>query len=103
MSIAHSLLTLLLATALSSCAMMPENASSLEGNDVTASMVLDTSPLAQGVEFDDLSQIDILEMTPEMVAFVDSYVGNLRNRQAKMKRLVYAVMGEGNFQLIYDR
>ena len=102
MSIAHSLLTLLLATVLSSCAMMPENTSSLEGNDVTASMVLDTSPLAQGVEFDDLSQIDILEMTPEMIAFVDSYVGNLRNRQAKMKRLVYAVMGEGNFQLIYD-
>ena len=102
MRIAHSLLTLLLIMVLSACATMPENVSSLENNDVTASMVLDASPLAQGIEFEDLSQIDILEMTPEMIAFVDSHIGGARNRQARMKRLVYAVMGNGNFELIYD-
>jgi len=102
MRIAQTLLVLLAITVLSSCAMMPENASSLESNDVTASTVLQASPLAKGVEHQDLSQLNMLEMTPEMMAFVDSYVGGVQNRYARMKRLVYAVMGDDNFKLIYD-
>ena len=102
MRIAQTLLILLTITVLSSCAMMPENTSSLENNDVTANAVLEASPLAIGVEHLDLSQLDMLEMTPEMIAFVDSYVGDVRNRYARMKRLVYAVMGDDNFKLIYD-
>ena len=102
MRIAQTLLIPLTITVLSSCAMMPENTSSLENNDVTASAVLEASPLANGVEHLDLSQLDMLEMTPEMIAFVDSYVGGARNRYARMKRLVYAVMGDDNFKLVYD-
>ena len=102
MRIAQTLLILLSITVLSSCAMMPDNASSLENNDITANAVLEASPLAIGVEHPDLSQLDMLEMTPEMIAFVDSYVGDVRNRYARMKRLVYAVMGDDNFELIYD-
>jgi tetratricopeptide (TPR) repeat protein len=102
MRVAQSLLALMTATVLSSCATMPQNPSSLKNNAVTSSMVLDASPLATGVESKDLSQLNMLEMTPEMMAFVDSYVGDAQNRYARMKRLVYAVMGEGNFELIYD-
>jgi Flp pilus assembly protein TadD len=65
-------------------------------------MVLDASPLANGAELADISQLNMIEMTPEMKEFVDSYVGDAQNRYARMKRLVYAVMGDGNFELIYD-
>jgi Flp pilus assembly protein TadD len=65
-------------------------------------MVLDSSPLAAGTENTDLSQLNILEMTPEMIEFVESYVDGATNRYARMKRLVYAIIGDGNFELVYD-
>jgi len=102
MRVVHTLLTLLAITTLTSCATMPENESTLGENQVSVEMVLDASPLGNGVELENLATLDILEMTPEMMAFVDSYVGDATNRYARMKRLVYAVVGEGNFELVYD-
>jgi tetratricopeptide (TPR) repeat protein len=102
MRIAQVLPAILAILALSSCATAPDKTSSPADVGVSASMVLEASPLASGVETPDLSQLDILEMTPEMKAFVDSYVGDANNRFARMRRLVHAVVGDGNFDLVYD-
>jgi Tfp pilus assembly protein PilF len=102
MRIARALPAILAILALSSCATAPDNASPPAGPEVSASMVLESSPLADGVETLDFSQLDILEMTPEMKAFVDSYVGDANNMFARMRRLLHAVVGDGNFDLVYD-
>ncbi len=102
MRIAQTLLVAGAITVLSSCAMTLENKSSLGTIDVSSSMVLETSPLADGTEHLDLSNLDMLEMTPEMVEFVTSYMDGARNRYARMQRLVYAIIGDGNFELVYD-
>ena len=102
MRIAKSLLVILAITLLSSCATTTENTSRLGEIEVSTSMVLEASPLANGSTNPDFSSIDLLEMTPEMVAFVDSYMDGAQNRHARMKRLVYAIIGDGNFQLVYD-
>jgi len=102
MRLARSLLVIWAIAMLSSCVITPESTSSLGTIEVTTSMVLEASPLANGAEIPDLSKIDLLEMTPEMIAFVDSYVDGADNRYARMKRLVYAIIGDGNFELIYD-
>ena len=74
----------------------------LDNNPVTAENLLRDSPLDDGSAEMDLSQVEILEMTPEMTAFIDKYVGDRRNRNARLKRLIHAVMGDDNFELIYD-
>jgi Flp pilus assembly protein TadD len=102
MRIAQTLLVTGAITVLSSCAVTPENKSSLGTIDVSSSMVLETSPLADGAEHLDLSNLDMLEMTPEMIEFITSYMDGARNRYAKMQRLVYAIIGDGNFELVYD-
>ena len=89
-------------TVLSSCVTTPDNTSTLGSIEVSSAMVLETSPLASGAENLDFSQFDMLEMTPEMIEFVDSYMDGAQNRYARMKRLVYAIIGDGNFELIYD-
>jgi tetratricopeptide (TPR) repeat protein len=102
MRVANTLLAIGAITVLSSCSTAPVNTSSLGTIEVSSTMVLEDSPLAEGTKYLDLSNVDMIEMTPEMMAFVDSYVGDAQNRYTRMKRLVYAVMGEGKFELIYD-
>ena len=102
MRIAQSLLALCAITVLSSCATVPENVSSLKNNDVTASMVLNASLLLGGQEPEDLSQIDILELTPGMITFLNNHVGDEDNRYARLRLLLFAVIGEGQFDLVYD-
>jgi tetratricopeptide (TPR) repeat protein len=69
---------------------------------VTAGMVVEQSPLAEGAGPQDLPDVDILEVTPEMVAFIEANIRGARNRYARMKRLIYAIMGSDSFELIYD-
>jgi Flp pilus assembly protein TadD len=69
---------------------------------VTARMVLEQSPLAEGAGPGDLPDVDILEVTPEMVAFIEENIRGARNRYARMKRLIYAIMGGDAFELVYD-
>ena len=102
MRIVNMLAALFVITSIFSCATLDQNTSTLGSKEVTTEMLLDASPLAAGVELEDLSQVDVLEMTPEMMAFIDSYNAGAQNRYARMKRLVFAVMGEGHFELIYD-
>jgi len=102
MRVAQTLLAIGMITVLSSCAVTPVNTSSLGTIEVSSTMVLETSPLAAGTEYLDLSNLDMLEMSPEMIEFVDSYMNGAQNRYARMKRLVYAIIGDGNFELVYD-
>ena len=102
MRIKHCLAIIWAITILSSCVVSPDRTSTLGTIEVSSSMVLNDSPLAKGAENTDLSQLNMLEMTPEMIEFVDSYVEGATNRYARMQRLVYAIIGDGNFELVYD-
>ena len=102
MRTAHLLTVFFMIASLSSCVTLDEDVPALGNKAVTPEMLLDASPLVAGMELEDLSQVDILEMTPEMMAFIDSYNAGARNKYARMKRLVFAVIGEGQFELVYD-
>jgi Flp pilus assembly protein TadD len=93
---------ILLIMLLSACVSTDVKKSTLGTIDVSPEMVLNSSPLGKGTENLDLSQKDILEMTPEMIEFVDSYMEGSTNRYRRMQRLVYAIIGDGNFDLVYD-
>jgi tetratricopeptide (TPR) repeat protein len=102
MRVVKILLTVGMILQFSACATLPENSSKLGAIDVSSAMVLENSPLGEGVENLDLSRVDILEMTPEMVEFVDSYMEGATNRYRRMQLLVYAIIGDGKFDLVYD-
>jgi tetratricopeptide (TPR) repeat protein len=87
---------------LSGCATTAENVSRLGEFDVSPEMVLQESPLARGTESPGFKEVDLLEMTPEMIEWVESYMDGAGNRYRRMQRLVYAIVGDGNFDLVYD-
>jgi Flp pilus assembly protein TadD len=93
---------LLVVAVIAGCVAPGQPQPQLGSGQVTAEMVLNMSPLAAGGEPEDLGGINILEVTPEMAAFLDERMDGVQNRYARMKRLVNAVMGEDNFELIYD-
>ncbi len=64
--------------------------------------LLAIEPLGVGADPADLAQIDMLALTPEMVAFLDQNLDGIGNRQARLKKLVDAIMGGDRFELIYD-
>jgi tetratricopeptide (TPR) repeat protein len=96
------LLMLIAATAVAGCAAPGKPGTELGSGQVTAEMIINESPLAAGADLQDPSKVDILEMTPEMVAFLENAIRGARNRYARMKRLIYAIMGNENFELVYD-
>jgi len=69
---------------------------------VTVTMLLDHNPMVSGKQVPDLSGVDPLAMTPEMIEFVDQYVNRSHGHTARLRRLLYAIMGEGTFDLVYD-
>ena len=87
---------------LSGCATTGEKVSRLGDVDVSREMVLEESPLARGTENLGFREVDLLEMTPEMIEWVESYMDGAGNRYKRMQRLVYAIIGDGNFDLVYD-
>lgn len=73
-----------------------------DDSPVTVAMLLDHNPMVSGVQVPDLSGVDPLAMTPEMIEFVDRYVNRNHGHTARLRRLLYAIMGEGTFDLVYD-
>ncbi len=73
-----------------------------DSNHITTRMLLDDNPLTAGEELEDLSQIDILELSPEMIDFIDRWVDPHQSDYSRLRRLLYAVMGDGTFDLIYE-
>jgi len=65
-------------------------------------MLLHDSPLAKGIDQGELQQIDILQLSPLMIAFLDRWVDMNQGDYFKLRGLLYAVMGDGTFELIYD-
>jgi len=95
-------LVVLAVAVISSCA-TPGGAPTVpDTKQITTGMLLDASPLAAGVELEDLSQVDILELSPGMIVFLDRWIDLHQGDYFKLRRLLYAVMGDGTFDLIYD-
>lgn len=99
---AQWVLLILAGLLMSACSATGAKRSLLEDNRVTADRLINESPLSSPELQQDIAHVDILEMTPEMIAFIDSYTEGRTNRYARMKRLVHAIMGDDNFELIYD-
>lgn len=86
-----------------SCATPPvETGAQLGGGPVSTDMLLHASPLASGDEPQDLGAIDILEITPELKAFLDDHLNERQDEKARLRELLYAVIVEGTYQLVYD-
>lgn len=102
MQLTKALLVMWVISLLTACVITPDKKSTLGTIDVSPVMVLESSPLGKGAEDLDLSGVDILEMTPEMMDFADSYMEGSNNRYRRMQRLVYAIIGDGHFELVYD-
>ncbi len=102
MRAAQTALVVLAVTVISSCATSGGSLSGPDSNQITTGMLLDASPLAAVVELADLSQVDILELSPWMIAFLDRWIDPHQGDYFKLRRLPYAVMGDGTFNLIYE-
>lgn len=88
--------------ALSACVSTTTQRMTYDASDITPAMLLESSPLAGGAPLVDLSDIDMLEMTPEMKAFVDSHANQSLSPHGRLRSLELAIRGEGNFDLVYD-
>jgi Flp pilus assembly protein TadD len=76
--------------------------SQLGADNITVDMLLTASPLQSEASQQPVSEIDILELSPEMKAFLDDHVRGQRSAYEKLRLLIFAIMGEGTFRLIYD-
>ena len=96
------LLLLVAVAAVSACATPIEPRVTLDAADITTAMLLDASPVAPADELEDLSQLDILDVTPEMAAFLDEFVRDGLAEHTRLRALLNAVMSEEHFELVYD-
>jgi tetratricopeptide (TPR) repeat protein len=87
---------------LTGCAVSGKPVSGAPTSGVTADQLLNESPLDTGAPLPDLSTIDVLELTPGMRVFLDRNVGDERNAHVSLRKLLYAVVGGGQFDLVYD-
>lgn len=101
MTMTMRLAALVAAALLAACA-VPAGRSSLGEGDITPGMLLEASPLVSATSPPDVGREDILYVSPEMDEFLDGYVSPDQYEYFRLKRLLYAVMGEGKFELVYD-
>jgi tetratricopeptide (TPR) repeat protein len=90
------------AVVISSCTTLSENQPASSDVSITPEMVVDASPLAWGGPGEDISQVDMLELSPDMIAFLDEHVDREGSQNERLGQLVYAVIGEDRFLLAYD-
>ena len=102
MRVMQRALMVLAAAVISSCSISGGSLPALDSSQISTRMLLDANPLAAGVEIEDLSQVDILELSPVMIAFLDRWVDPHQSEYSRLWNLLYAVMGDGTFDLIYD-
>ena len=102
MRITHRIPAILMIVLILSCGAPRDSVLMLESKKISTEMLLDANPIVAGVQLPDLSSIDPLELSPEMKAFVDQYADRKMGQPARLRNLIYAVMGEGTFDLIYD-
>jgi len=97
-----AILAVFAAALVSSCAGVTENQTEVDEQPVTAEMVLNSSPLAKGIMNEDVKQVDLLALSPEMTAFLDEHVDRNGKQTEKLAQLVYAIIGEDRFVLAFD-
>jgi Tfp pilus assembly protein PilF len=79
-----------------------DNTPTASPRKITAEMLLESSPLAEFGTADQLPDVEMLAITPEMKAFLDQHVNLKDGQNERLAQLVIAVMGEDRFQLAYD-
>lgn len=102
MRVMQRALVVLATAVISSCSTSGGHLPALDSSQISTRMLLDANPLAAGVEIADLSQVDILELSPAMIAFLNRWVDPNQSEYSRLWNLLYAVMGDGTFDLIYD-
>jgi len=102
MRVMQRALVVLATAVISSCSTSGGHLPALDSSQISTGMLLDANPLAAGVEIADLSQVDILELSPAMIAFLNRWVDPNQSEYSRLWNLLYAVMGDGTFDLIYD-
>ncbi len=95
------ILFIVTAMIMTACAIQADR-SLLGQRGIEAAALLDSSPLAQGAEPPDLSGVNILEVTPEMAEFLDSFIKKGSAENTRIRQLLVSVMGDGHFDLVYD-
>ncbi|MGK2926736.1 MAG: transglutaminase domain-containing protein [Lysobacterales bacterium] len=89
-------------TALCGCAAPVAMVSQLGAGDISPEMLLNGSPIAAAFEQEDVGDVDILELTPAMKAFLDERIRDRQDEKDRLRALIYAVIVEGTFNLVYD-
>ncbi len=69
---------------------------------ITPEDIVNNSPLASEAALFDLSNIDMLALSPEMRAFLDDHVDREVREADRLAQLLYAVLGGDRFTLDYD-
>lgn len=87
---------------LASCANQGINTGQEDDEFITARTILESSPLDNGDPGLDVSRVDMLELSPEMIAFLEEEVDIVRDRRGQLTRLGWAVIESGRFELSYD-
>jgi Tfp pilus assembly protein PilF len=91
-----------LAGMLAGCVAPSPELSDIPATELTPTMLLDGSPLVAEESPSGLGDVDVLELTPEMIAFVEAQVDQGLSPTARLNSLLRSVMGGGKFKLIYD-
>jgi Flp pilus assembly protein TadD len=73
-----------------------------ESNTLSADVLLRAEPLTGDNDLANLSDVNVLEMDRDMLAFLDDNVNRDHGRTLKLHELLYAVITEGSFGLEYD-
>jgi len=102
MRVMQTALVVFFIAVVSSCITLGGSLPAPVSSQISTEMLLDASPLAEGLEREDLSQIDILELSPEMTEFIDRWVDPNAGEYFRLWRLLYAIMGDGTFEVVYD-
>lgn len=69
---------------------------------IEVEMLLDASPLATQTTDQYTAPLDMLEMSPQMTAFLDEHVNRKTNQDEQLGELIYAIIGDERFLLAYD-
>ena len=90
------------AVSFAACTTAPVHAPGPVTPGFTKDMLLESSPLYSPTQHEDLAQVDLLGLTPGMLKFLDRNIDQNSSPNARLQRLMYAVIGDGQFDLVYD-
>jgi tetratricopeptide (TPR) repeat protein len=86
------------AALITGCATLQVAGPQLGVNKVASASLLTASPLADGADLPDPSGTNILEMTPEMVSFLDDKIAGRAMENVKLRKLLSLLVINGQFE-----